>query len=257
MKTISFTRLLNRSVLIAAMVVLLIPTNLLAQPDRGDEKPENLQVLPETMTIQQVRRIMSKFNDALGVNCLYCHVGEPGQPPSTFDFASDDKEVKEVTRAMMRMSGAINNDHIQELPDGEDRVAVNCTTCHRGVAKPAMLEDVLIVKYAEDGVEETLAHYDELKAEHFGGFAYNFQDISLNTLAQRLLSMGESESALAFLKKNLELHPESGDTYALIGEAHLMMEDKEAAIMSLEKSIELNPRNRRAKARLEELKGGN
>ena len=118
-------------ILIALMFSSITTFSATAQPDRSDEKPENLQVLPETMSMQQVRRIMFRFTSALGVNCMYCHVGEAGQP-STYDFVSDENEAKEIARAMMRMSGAINDEHIQQLPDGDDRIAVNCTTCHRG-----------------------------------------------------------------------------------------------------------------------------
>ena len=176
---------------------------------------------------------------------------------STYDFASDDKEVKETTRAMMRMVNAINEDHIQELPNGDERISVTCQTCHHGLAKPQLLEDVLADYLPEHGAEETLMYYETLKEEYFGADAYDFQEGSLNKLAQRLISMDEAETALAFLKLNTEMYPESSNAYALMGEAHVAMDNKDAAIESLEKAVELAPRNRRAVQRLEELKGGN
>ena len=231
-------------------------TSAFAQPNEPDEKPENLKVLPETMTMQQVRRVMSGFNSGLGVRCIHCHVGEEGKPLSTYDFASDDKEAKETTRAMMKMVSAINDDHIKQLSDGEERISVNCQTCHHGLAKPQLLEDVLADYLPDHGAEETLLYYEALKAEHYGGFSYDFQEGSLNRLAQRLLSMEEAETALAFLKLNTEMHPNSGGAYVLMGEAYLLMENMEAAIKNMEKAVELQPRNRRAVQRLEELKAG-
>ena len=239
------------------LVVFLVPAGVTAQPGRSDEKPENLQVLPETMSLQQVRRVMFQFTNALGVRCLYCHVGEEGKPSSTYDFVSDEKEVKETTRAMMRMVNAINGDHITQLPDGDERIKVNCQTCHHGLAKPQLLQDLLTDHFSEHGVEETMAHYEELREEYHGGFSYNFQEGTLNQLSQRLLSMGEADAALVFLKRNIELHPESAGAHTLMAECHVALGDNDAAIESLEKALALNPRNRRAQERLNELKGGN
>ncbi len=244
-----------KAFLLVILIASFAATDVMAQPQQADEKPENLEVLPETMTMQQVRRVMFQFTNGLGVRCSYCHVGEEGKPLSTYDFASDDKEAKETTRAMMRMVNTINDDHITQLPDGDERITVTCQTCHHGLAKPQLLEDVLADYLPEHGAEETLMYYETLKEEYYGGFSYDFQEGSLNNLAQRLISMDEADTALAFLKLNTEMYPESSDSYALMGEAYMAMEDKEAAIKSLEKAVELAPRNRRAVQRLEELKG--
>ena len=245
-----------RNSVLLVFCVGLVPVAF-AQADQQEEKPENLQVLSENMSIQQVRRVMFQFNNALGVRCIYCHVGEEGKPPSTYDFASDDKETKETARAMMRMVQVINDDHIYELPDGDESIAVNCQTCHHGLPKPQLLEDVLTDHFAEHGVEETLTEYETLKEKHFGGFAYNFQEGTLNRLAQRLLSQSELEAAQAFLTLNLSMYPNSSDAYALQAETEIASGDNEAAIKSLEKAIELNPRNRRVRERLTGLKGEN
>lgn len=243
---------------ITALCLLMCSLVLPANAQRGnqqDEKPENLQVLPETMTMQQVRRVMFQFTGALGVRCSHCHVGQEGEPLSTYDFVSDEIEAKETTRAMMRMVSAINEDHIKQLPNGDERIEVNCTTCHHGIAKPALLEDVLADHLSDHDVEETLAYYETLKDKYYGGFSYNFQERTLNTLAQRFVSMQDPETALAFLELNLGMYPNSAGAYALMGQAYLQQENQPAAIESLEKSLELNPDNRRVKAQLEQLQG--
>lgn len=239
------------------LLAALMASTAYAQPDRSVEKPENLQVLPESMTTQQVRRVMFQFTNALGVRCIHCHVGEEGQPLSTYDFVSDEKESKEITRAMMRMVSAINNDHIHELPDGDSRLEVNCQTCHRGVSRPQLLEDVLADYLPDHGVEETLMYYETLREEYYGGFSYDFQEGTLNRLAQGLLGSGQAEEALEFLELNADIHPRSANTHALMGEAYAAMEDMASAIEHYEEAVSLNPNNRRARQRLEELKGGN
>ena len=60
----------------------------------------NLQVIPKGTPVQQVIGMMRGFTSALGVRCQYCHLGEEGQPLSTFNFASDEKRTKKTARIM-------------------------------------------------------------------------------------------------------------------------------------------------------------
>ena len=234
---------------------LFAVTGVAAQPGQADEKPENLKVLPETMSMQQVRRVMFQFTSGLGVRCIHCHVGEEGQPMSTYDFASDEKEAKEVARAMMRMVGDINDSHIKTLPEGDSRLSVNCATCHHGVAKPQPLDDLLADYLPDHGVEETLMYYETLREQYYGSDSYDFTAGTLNSVAQGLLGSGEAEDALTFLELNADMHPSDANTHVLMGEAYVVMENMEAAIEHMEKALELNPNNRRLQGRLEELKG--
>src|SRR5690606_237366 len=52
---------------------------------------ENLLVLPDTLSRDEIRDIMRGFGRALGVRCSHCHVREG----EDFDFASDAKPEKE------------------------------------------------------------------------------------------------------------------------------------------------------------------
>ena len=100
-------------------------------------QPTNLQVLPKDTPPADVVRMMRSFTQALGVRCPYCHVGE-GNDLSKFDFASDEKEHKNIARTMLRMTREINDRHLAGFP--ADRLAgtpaVTCYTCHRGTTKP-------------------------------------------------------------------------------------------------------------------------
>ena len=95
---------------------------------------KNLKVLPQDISGPQLLGTMKFFAQSLGVRCTYCHVGTEGQPLSSFDFASDAKEHKNIARGMLRMVSQIN----ANLPTitGESDSKVTCFTCHRGSAHP-------------------------------------------------------------------------------------------------------------------------
>ena len=81
------------------------------------------------MPAGRVLRIMEMaFSPALGVTCDFCHV--EGK------WESDDKDKKTIARKMWRMQRELS-EQIREIVDREN-AAVNCTTCHRGMTKPAL-----------------------------------------------------------------------------------------------------------------------
>jgi hypothetical protein len=121
----------------AALVVCLaaaVAAQQAAQPGaQADDEwvPEtikNLTVLPKDMPPADVMRVMRVWNEVLNVDCVFCHVGAPGKPLHTYDFVSDSKKRKEVTRLMVRGTMAMNGS-FKEL--GEDAPQVSCATCHK------------------------------------------------------------------------------------------------------------------------------
>jgi hypothetical protein len=101
----------------------------------ADPPHKNLKILPADISRMQLLSTMKFFSQSLGVRCTFCHVGTEGQPPSTFDFASDAKDSKGTARDMMRMVQQINGSLVAAtgLPDAK----VTCFTCHRGSKRPA------------------------------------------------------------------------------------------------------------------------
>lgn len=96
---------------------------------------ENLQVLPDSLTRDELTAIMQRLTQALGVNCAYCHVRRDG----AWDFPSDDKAHKTAARGMMRMTWRLNHDVLPEMEGlgGHGPLAtVTCWTCHRGQSRP-------------------------------------------------------------------------------------------------------------------------
>ena len=224
-------------------------------PQRGGPQappPQNLQVLAKDTSGAQVLQLMQNITAALGVTCGYCHVqnavpegrgrgdaaagrgGRGGPPP--FDFASDEKPQKKAAREMMLMVRDINPKVAAAVGKSADAATrVGCVTCHRGVAIPRQLTDILDQTAMEKGLPGAVAQYKELRKQFYGAQAYDFSEASLVTYAQRLTQGNKPDDAIAWLQVNLEDFPTSARTYAGLSQAQQRKNDKDAAIRSLEK----------------------
>ncbi|HSW29895.1 MAG TPA: c-type cytochrome [Longimicrobiales bacterium] len=232
---------------IVALLVLL-PAEAVAQDRPAQTPPTNLQVLPKEWTRQQVVQVMRNFTAALGARCSDCHVED--------DDASDAKPMKEQARVMMRMTTAINDTHLSELPGREEpNVRVTCITCHRGVARPEPIEAIVRRTVDEEGVDAALQRYGELRERHYGGFAYDFTDRPLVAAAEALAE-GNALAARRVLEASLELHPRSAPTLFALARVYDTANDKDRAIEYYRRGLEIQPGNAQAQRRLRELTGG-
>ncbi len=124
--------MLNRKTI--ALVVLLTVAALLLISSATAQIPEkftNLKVVPKDIGQRDLINVMKDFTFALGTRCWYCHEGE-GDDLSTFDFASDAKPAKEVSRRHYEMTQMINEKFF-----AASETKVECMTCHQGEAKPS------------------------------------------------------------------------------------------------------------------------
>ena len=96
----------------------------------------NAQVLPADIGADRLRATMVSFSRALGVRCQFCHVGQEGQPLSTFNFAADTNPHKAIARGMIRMVRRLNAEDLPPLLGASEQARVTCYTCHRGSAEP-------------------------------------------------------------------------------------------------------------------------
>lgn len=231
--------------LLASLAVLLVlPMSALAQ--EGTEYT-NLQLLDDTMPRRELSDLMKGWSRALGVRCEFCHVGSEADG---FDYALDDKKHKLMAREMLRMTLDINNKYLADF--GGHGLEVTCETCHRGRKEPADLDEVLYEVLERDGLAAAMERYNTLRAEHFGGPAYDFRAGTLNRLAQRLTQEKKLDAAAAILALNLE-HYDSAGIYFMLGEVHRKRDDKDAALDAYRKCLELDPESSAARVRLQEM----
>jgi hypothetical protein len=130
----------------ATVLAALVSVQLAAQQPaaappahhRPAPAPTNLQVLPKTMTGEQVHDIMHKWEAELGAECSTCHTADPknlapnGKP--RLNFADDSKPEKATARMMVKMVEQINAEYISKVENSG--APVTCGTCHRGHLGP-------------------------------------------------------------------------------------------------------------------------
>jgi len=245
---------------VASSLFLVCASGALAQQPPAQQQPQappmtNLQVYPKDTPRPEIVTTMQGFVQALGVQasggCGYCHEGQAPQ----FNFASDAKPTKIVARKMILMAREIT----AKLPEVTGKPAaevtrLRCATCHRGVAIPKLLPDVLTDTAAKSGVPAAIEQYRALRKQYYGGQSYDFSEPALVALGNQLSAANKPDDALAFLQLNTEFYPNSAPTYAAMGQAYTRKNDKDSAIKNLEKAMQLDPNNQQAKRQLEQLK---
>jgi len=217
------------------------------------EKLENLKFFPADTKVDELIETMRGFSFALGVRCEYCHLREEGQKAT--DFVSDAREPKERARAMLRMTKAINDEYLPALgKEKNELLRVECVTCHRGLARPEQLSDILVRTALEQGSAAAIAKYGELRQEHYGSASYDFSLVSLVRAAETLLAEEQVESAVALLELNVEYFPDSQWTLSTLARARVRSGDRQGAIQALEKLRALRPDDARIESQIEEIR---
>lgn len=103
-----------------------------------DWKPDmlhNIQVLPKDITPDALMTLMRGWNEALNVDCVFCHKGQVGKPWSTYDFTDDTKKRHEVARLMVKSTISLN-EQFKDLGEMDEPTKVTCATCHRRSRHP-------------------------------------------------------------------------------------------------------------------------
>jgi len=240
--------------ILVAVFALAIASTARAQ-QFPPQKLENLKVFPKDIPVRALIDTMASFTRALGVRCTYCHVGEEGQPLSSYNFKSDEKPEKNKAREMLRMVGAINGDYLTKLASRRTpQINVACITCHRGVALPRTLQQVVLTAYDSAGADSAMSVYRALRERYYGRAAYDFGEVPLADVGAALRRRGKTADALRFYVLNTEMSPNSAFAFSQAADAQLAAGDTAAAIRSYQRALEINPNDRRGKARLDSLK---
>lgn len=119
---------------------------------------QNLKILPQNISKNDLDSVMDHFTASLGVKCGFCHVRNADT--KKMEFPKDDKPEKLIARKMMLMAIDINKNYFKELEeelhenkgiDSSKAVVdsvgylfqyVTCFTCHRGKEKPINIPPV-------------------------------------------------------------------------------------------------------------------
>ena len=211
---------------------------------RWPEHGKNLKVLPDSIGGERLGQVMRRFTGALGVRCDHCHVGQGDL--ANFDFASDDKPAKNRARVMLKMVQAINGTHMAELDvPADQRLAVTCVTCHRGAARPVMLDALLETTIDSAGIDAAVGRYEELKKRYYGGFTYDFSRGMLTGLGERLLRRQKYSEAVKVLELEVANNGDDVRTLVTLGGAQAQAGDRDGAKKSFDKALGMAPENMR------------
>jgi tetratricopeptide (TPR) repeat protein len=173
-----------------------------------------------------------------------------GQGPQ-MDYAADEKRQKLTARVMIAMTNDINARLAASLKKPAAEITrVQCATCHRGVAIPAQLSDVLRQTMLAKGEGAAVAQYRELRQQYAGSGAYDFRENTLLDLARESLATRKPDDALAWLQLNVEFYPQSAASYVELARAHAAKRDRDSAVADLTKALALDPANADAKREL-------
>jgi len=219
------------------------------------EKLKNLKVYPQDIPVRALIDSMAAFTRALGVRCQFCHVGQEGQPLSTFDFVSDEKHTKQAAREMLGMVAAINGAHLGKLEHRhEPRIVVTCATCHRGLSQPRTLQQTLLIAYDSGGADAAEQKYRQLRERYYGSASYDFGEVPLADVGGALRQRNRMADAIRFFVLNTEFSPNSAFAHRMAGGAYLASGDTVKAIASLERAVAIAPNDQQSQRTLEALK---
>jgi hypothetical protein len=185
---------------------------------------------------------------ALGVTCDYCHAGRGAEAKLT----ANGKPRLEVGREMIAMTASLNAT-VQAATGktAREAAAVTCATCHRGVAIPRPLADVVLLTSVREGADAAVKQYRELRGQYYGRGSYDFGEETLLAVARRL-PKARPEVAIPLADLNMEFFPKSVNTLVVKAIA-LSGHDDEAAVVTLKKALDIEPENGEIKGRLYQI----
>ena len=185
---------------------------------------------------------------ALGVTCEYCHAPRAEAPKLT----ANGKPRLEVGREMIAMTASLNAS-VQAATGKTVReaAAVTCATCHRGVAIPRPLAEILLVTSVREGADAAVKQYRDLRSQYYTRGTYDFGEETLLAVARRLAN-ARPEVAIPLTELNMEFFPKSVNTLVVKAIAQGGRDD-EGAVATLKKALEIEPDNGEIKGRLYQI----
>ena len=122
------------------------------------------------------------------------------------------------------------------------------------VTQPRPLNAVLAESLDRDGLEKTIALYNELRSKYYGGAQYDFGETPLNLFTESLLAKRKYAEALAIMELNFSAnHPDSVWSYHMLAMTHQANGQIDKAIGDYRRVLELHPDDTWAKQQIETL----
>ncbi len=211
-------------------------------------RPAAAQAPEGTRDIVAIVEGMRVFAQALGVDCAYCHVERPGR---RVDYRSNDNPRKQTTRDMIAMTSDVNA-MIKLSRPSSATTKVDCMTCHRGVAIPRQLTDIVRQTVEQEGGAAAADQYRALRKRYYGRQSYDFTEEPLFAVIQGFID-GRPDDAIALLLMNIEFYPRSSQSYSALAYAYTRKLDDVSAIAALETALDIDPDNSIARGQLEQL----
>jgi tetratricopeptide (TPR) repeat protein len=199
---------------------------------------------------------MQEVAQSLGVQCAYCHprMGQQNVQPPPADAPANAPPKMAIAAAMMAMTRDLNSKIVAATgKSANEATRVTCMTCHRGVAIPGQLFEIIAKTALKTSPEAAVSQYRELRSQYYGRDAYDFGEDTLLNSAQQIVRVKPAAS-IPILRLNLEFYPKSVRSYTQIAFAYTRSLDDENAISTLEKALEIEPESGVIKGQLEQLK---
>jgi len=248
-----YAKIAISTVTIAAIISMVLTATRTASAGIFDD-PKNLEVLPEDISAEDLRQTMRGFVHGTGSRCSGCHVGKVEADLNTYDFSLDDKENKLTARKMIQLVRDINENISDLFPNSDEPpITVTCATCHRGQAKPEMIEDVVLQTLHDEGLDQSVTKFRELRERYYGGYTFDFSERVLMRIAEDLGGRNELDAAMMFVNLNLEYFPQSSGTYVLRAQVLTEQGDIDAARSDYETALEMEPDSWWIKEQLDNL----
>jgi hypothetical protein len=205
---------------------------------------------------------MQEIAQGLGVKCEYCHSGQrvnppridqPGPQAQPHPEGQPPSKV-EIARAMIAMTRDLNAKVLAATgKPANETTRVTCITCHRGVAIPGQLSDIVTRTALAKGPDAAITLYRDLRSQYYGRQSYDFGEETLLTAAQQVVRV-KPDTSIPLLRLNIEFYPMSVRSYTQIAFAYTRTLDDESAIATLEKALEIEPENGMIRGQLDQLK---
>ena len=223
-------------------------------PGQLPKRPENLQVLPATLSTDSVFSLMLNVANALGVTCGHCHVGGDNRTWDSTHFASDTIPAKVLARAMFRLTERLNADLLPAIvPSHAAPVPVSCMTCHRGILRPMSLQDTLMRVIDRFGADSGVASFERIRAKYAGRMTFDLTEYPLVDLASRLVHSDRAAAAAVMLEADAREFPNSTNVAYQLGGTYELAGDRQRAIDQFRRVLTMEPNHQGAQRHLRTL----